>query len=320
MTPEFALIERYFTRPARKALLGVGDDCALVQTPPGTALAITTDMLVCGTHFLPDTDPRLLGHKSLAVNLSDLAAMGAEPEWFTLSLSLPAIDDEWLSAFSDGLLTLADAYDIELIGGDTTRGPLTISVTAAGVVIAAQALRRDGASINEDVWVSGTTGDAALGLAHLQGRVALDADAQRHCIERLHRPQPRIELGKALRGIATSAADVSDGLLADLGHILERSGMSAEVQFDLLPRSTPLQSCVDQALAAACLIGGGDDYELVFTAPAERRDAVSAAGAAAGVPVTRIGCIVAGAPRAQLLDAAGRPMAAGPAGFDHFTA
>ncbi len=318
MTPEFALIERYFTRPVRKALLGVGDDCALVQTPPGIALAITTDMLVSGTHFLADADPRLLGHKSLAVNLSDLAAMGAEPEWFTLSLAMPAIDDEWIAAFADGLLALADAHDIELIGGDTTRGPLTISITAAGTVIAAQTLRRDGASIDEDIWVSGTTGDAALGLAHLRGSVALDPEARRHCIERLQQPQPRIGLGKALRGIATGAADVSDGLLADLGHILERSRVSAEVQFDLLPRSPALQSCPDQALATACVVGGGDDYELVFTAPTERREAVVAAGAAAGVPVTRIGRIVTGAPHAQLLDAAGRPMAVGSAGFDHF--
>lgn len=317
-SPEFALIARYFTRPVRKALLGVGDDCALVRGNSELALAITTDMLVSGTHFLPEADPQALGHKSLAVNLSDLAAMGAEPAWFTLSLALPAVDDSWLSAFAEGLLALADAHDIELIGGDTTRGPLTISVTAAGRVPPTQALRRDGAKPGDDVWVSGTTGDAALGLAHLQNKISLDEQAAAHCLERLHRPQPRVALGHALRGVANSAADVSDGLLADLGHILERSALGAEIEFETLPRSPALRSCPDAAFAAACLTSGGDDYELVFTAPPEHRAAIEAAGNAAGVPVTRIGRIVEGEPIARLLDAAGAPMRMGRAGFDHF--
>jgi len=316
-SPEFALIARYFTRPAKCALLGVGDDCALVRSGD-EALAITTDMLVAGTHFLPDTDPHALGHKALEVNLSDLAAMGAEPAWFTLALALPGIDDDWLRPFADGLLALADAHGIELVGGDTTRGPLTISVTAAGAVPLGEALRRDGAVAGDDVWVSGSTGDAALALAHLQQRVVLDAADAAACLERLHRPQPRVALGCALRGVAAGAADVSDGLLADIGHILERSQCGADIEFERLPRSAALRACADQALAAACLVGGGDDYELVFTAPPERRAAVEAAGEAAGVPVTRIGRIVDGEPVARLLDARGAPMRVERPGFDHF--
>lgn len=320
MPSEFDLIRQYFTRNGHHTDLGVGDDAALFTPRPGTQLAVSTDMLVSGTHFLPDTDPRALGHKALAVNLSDLAAMGADPAWFTLSLALPGIDDTWLSAFAAGLLALADAHEIELVGGDTTRGPLTISITAAGTVPPAQALRRDGARVGDDVWLSGATGDAALGLAHLQGRVVLDAQSAAHCLDRLHQPQPRVSLGRALRGIANSAADVSDGLLADVGHILERSQVGAEIEFERLPRSAALQACSDPALAAACLTGGGDDYELVFTAPSERRDAVAAVAKGVGVPLTRIGRVSEGEPVARLLDASGAPMRVERPGFDHFAA
>lgn len=319
MTPEFALIERYFTRPARRALLGVGDDCALVAATAGEAVAITTDMLVEGTHFLPDAEPRLLGHKALAVNLSDLAAMGAQPEWFTLSIALPRVDEDWLAGFTAGLFALADAHAIELVGGDTTRGPLALSITAAGRVPAHLALRRDGAALGQDVWVSGATGDAALGLAWRQGRVALDAEAGAYCAERMDMPQPRIALGLTLRGIATGAADVSDGLLADLGHILERSQLGAELDFGALPRSPALASCPDQTLAVDCLLAGGDDYELVFTAPVARREAVVAAGATAGIAVTRIGRMVAGPPQAVLRGPDGRSVDVAHRGFDHFS-
>ena len=318
MPSEFELIARYFSRPARSALLGVGDDCALVEAPADEVLSITTDMLVEGTHFLPGADANLLGHKSLAVNLSDLAAMGAVPRWFTLSLALPRVQEEWLEAFAEGMFALADEHAIELVGGDTTRGPLTISITAAGSVPADQALRRDGAKVGDDVWLSGYTGDAALGLAHLQKRVVLPGGAATHCLQRLHQPQPRIGLGRRLRGIAASAADVSDGLLADLGHILERSQVGAEIEFALLPRSAALSDCPERKLAEQCLVAGGDDYELVFTAAAERRAAVVAAGNAAGIGVTRIGRIVAGGPVPTLLDAQGKPMATGRRGFDHF--
>jgi thiamine-monophosphate kinase len=315
---EFELIAKYFTRPARGALLGVGDDCALVEAPAGEVIAVTTDMLVEGTHFLADADSRLLGHKALAVNLSDLAAMGATPRWFTLSLALPRIDEDWVAQFATGMFDLADKHGIELIGGDTTRGPLTVSITAAGAVPADQALRRDGAKVGDDVWLSGQTGDASLGLAHLEGRVVLSEEHAMNCLRRLHRPQPRIALGTALRRAASAAADVSDGLLADLGHILERSGVGAQIEYEALPRSGALVDCPDRALADECLFAGGDDYELVFTAPEECRDKVMAAANGSHTAVTRIGRIVAGGPVPALLNAQGKPMTVLRRGFDHF--
>jgi thiamine-monophosphate kinase len=318
MPSEFELIRRYFTRPARTAALGVGDDAALVKPPAGLVLAVTTDMLVEGTHFLPGADGRRLGHKALAVNLSDLAAMGADPRWFLLAIALPEPDEAWLAAFSAGLLALADAHAIELIGGDTTRGPRTVGITAIGTLPPGYALRRDTAVAGEDVWLSGSTGDAALGLAHLQHRVQLGADAAQACLACLEAPEPRVALGKKLRGIAGAAIDVSDGLLADLGHVLEQSRVGAEVDFETLPRSAALRSCADRALADECLLAGGDDYELVFTAPAARRADVEAAGQAAAVAVTRIGRVVAGPAKVTLLGAPRQPIASDPRGFDHF--
>jgi thiamine-monophosphate kinase len=318
MLSEFELIAKYFTRPSRTAALGVGDDCALVRPPAGLVLALTTDTLSEGTHFLPGADARLLGHKSLAVNLSDLAAMGADPRWFLLALVLPDANEAWLAAFSAGMFALADAQAIELIGGDTTRGPRTITITAIGTLPAGYALRRDAAQAGDDVWLSGSTGDAALGLAHLKGRIALAPEAAARCVARLHAPDARVRLGQRLRGVAAAAIDVSDGLLADLGHILERSHVTAEVDYESLPRSPDLGACADAALAEECLLAGGDDYELLFTAAPGRRAAVEAAGQAAGVPVTRIGRIVAGAPRVRLLDGSGKPMRVEWLGFDHF--
>ncbi len=318
MPSEFELIRRYFARPARSAALGVGDDCALVSAPTGLVLAVTTDLLVEGTHFLPGTDARRLGHKALAVNLSDLAAMGADPRWFLLALAAPEADEAWLGAFADGLFALAEAHAIELIGGDTTRGPRTICITAIGTLPPGYALRRDTATEGEELWLSGETGDAALGLAHVRGRVALDADALRHCLARLETPAPRVALGQKLRGLAGSAIDVSDGLLADLGHVVAQSKVGAEVDYASLPRSAALASCPDRALADECLLAGGDDYELLFTAPAGRRAEVAAAGAAAGVAVTRIGRIVGGAHELRVLDAERQPVAIARRGFDHF--
>jgi thiamine-monophosphate kinase len=316
---EFELIRRYFTRPARTAALGVGDDCALVRAPTGLVVAVTTDMLVEGTHFLPGADARRLGHKSLAVNLSDLAAMGADPRWFLLALSLPDADEAWLAAFADGMFALADAHAIELIGGDTTRGPRTICITAIGTLPPGYALRRDTATEGEELWLSGSTGDAALAREHLRGRVALDADARRHCLARLETPAPRVALGQKLRGLAGAAIDVSDGLLADLGHVVEQSRVGAEVDYESLPRSAALRACPDRALADECLLAGGDDYELLFTASPARRAEVEAAGAAAGIVVTPIGRIVGGTPGVRLLDARRRPIAVGRRGFDHFS-
>jgi thiamine-monophosphate kinase len=315
---EFELIAKYFTRPARTAALGVGDDCALVRPPAGLVLALTTDTLAEGTHFLPGADPRRLGHKSLAVNLSDLAAMGADPRWFLLALALPDVDEPWLEAFAAGMFALAEAHAIELIGGDTTRGPRTVTITALGTLPAGYALRRDAAQAGDDVWLSGSTGDAALGLAHLEGAIALAPDAAAACVARLEQPAPRVALGQRLRGVAAAAIDVSDGLLADLGHVLERSRVAAEIDYASLPRSDFLRTCADAALADQCLLAGGDDYELVFTAGADRRAAVEAAGRAADVAVTRIGRIVAGPPAVRLLDHAGERVRVGRLGFDHF--
>ncbi|MDP1636422.1 MAG: thiamine-phosphate kinase, partial [Gallionellaceae bacterium] len=216
---EFDLIKRFFTRPAPGAILGVGDDAALLRVGEGMELAVSTDMLVSGTHFLPDADPFLLGHKALAVNLSDLAAMGATPRWATLAIALPSADEDWLRRFSDGFFVLADEFGVELVGGDTTRGPLNLCVTIMGEVPQGRALRRDGAQAGDDIWISGTLGDAALGLAQLQGKTVLPDDMRERCLAALQQPQPRIALGMALRGIAHSAIDISDGLLADLGHI-----------------------------------------------------------------------------------------------------
>ena len=295
---EFALIRRYFTRPARRAVLGVGDDCALIAPRAGHELALSTDMLVEGRHFLHGTPPEDLGHKTLAVNLSDCAAVGAAPLYALLAGALPDADPQWLEAFSRGLFTLADRYGVELIGGDTTRGPLTLCVTIVGEVPAGGALLRGGAAPGDTVWVSGELGTAAAGLASLQGKLNLPAPQRAQAITALQRPTPRVELGIALRGVATSALDVSDGLLGDLGHILERSAVGATIELSQIPCAAWLRTlCVrhDQRdFALRCLLAGGDDYELCFTAPASESQEVRAAGRAAGVAVTAIGQIVAG--------------------------
>ncbi|GAB1235161.1 thiamine-phosphate kinase [Ferrigenium sp. UT5] len=311
---EFDLIERYFTRPAPSAALGVGDDAALVAVGAGKELAVSSDMLVCGTHFLADADPFLLGHKTLAVNLSDMAAMGAVPRWATLSLALPQADGPWLQRFSDGFFALADAHGVELVGGDTTRGPLNLCVTIMGEVPAGRALRRDGAQPDDDIWVSGTLGRAALGLAHLQGRLRLYDQVREDCLQALHQPMPRIALGLALRGIARSAIDISDGLYADLGHILQRSAVGAELEIAALPC---VETGVEAERAQQCALGGGDDYELCFTAPAAARDTLTALAAQLDLNLTRIGKIRAGR-GCVVRDAAGMEMKIEKAGYDHF--
>lgn len=277
------------------------------------ALAVSTDMLVAGTHFFSDADPYWLGHKTLAVNLSDLAAMGAQPRWATLSLSLPAVDEPWLQRFSAGFFALADEYGVGLVGGDTTRGPLNLCVTILGEVPPGQALRRDGARVGDEVWVSGAPGRAALGLAHLQGRLHLSGVWRDDCLMALHRPQPRVALGLALRTVAHSAIDVSDGLLADLGHILECSGVAAELEEAALP---PWPG-VDQQLARRARWAGGDDYELCFTAAASRRGELEKLSAALALPLTRIGRIVPGR-GCTLRDAAGNVVPLEESGYDHF--
>ena len=305
---EFELIRRFFTYPARHAVLGVGDDAAIVRAGKGAELVISTDMLVAGTHFFHDADPRKLGHKALAVNLSDMAAMGAAPRWATLAIALPEADEAWLEAFCNGFFALAERFGVELVGGDTTRGPLTLCVTILGEVPAGLALFRAGAGPGDDIWVSGELGGAALGLA----RPGIAAAAKR-----LDEPEPRVELGERLRGIASAAIDVSDGFAQDLGHILEKSGVGAIVEYELLPRPAELRNIQDQDLQARLVLSGGDDYELVFTAPQAARAEVAALSCELALALSRVGSIQVGEPRLLVRDSQGRPMAAGH-GFDHF--
>ncbi len=321
---EFDLIAKHFTRATPGAVLGVGDDCALLAPTPGMQLAVSSDMLLEGRHFSPQDSPAGLGHKSLAVNLSDLAAMGATPRWATLAIALPEENDAWLTAFARGFFRMADRHGIELVGGDTTRGALTLSITVIGEVPPGQALRRDGAQAGDDVWVSGVIGSAALALAYRQGRLFMEQIDAAKVLPALYLPTPRVELGIALRGVATSAIDISDGLLGDLGHILERSRVGASpigarLEFAALPTLPVVQDYLHEAVARDCVLAGGDDYELCFTAPADRRDAVAAAAQSVGVAVTRIGRITAG-PGLTVIGPDGRPLPFEHTGYDHFAA
>jgi len=322
MAGEFELIARHFTRPARPAAgveLGVGDDCALLRVAAGMQLAVSSDMLVEGRHFLSTVAPERLGHKALAVNLSDLAACGAEPLAFMLALALPRADDCFLAPFARGLWALADEHNIALVGGDTTAGPLNICITVFGQVPPGQALLRSGARAGDEIWVSGQLGDARLALEVFRGTLALHGDAFEQVRRAMELPQPRVALGVALRGLASAAIDLSDGLLGDLGHVLQRSGVAAVVDVDALPRSAVLAAQAP-ALQHQCLLAGGDDYELLFTAPAAHHDAVLAVARAAGVAVTRVGTVLAvgAAPALRVIDGQGRPVATPWRGFDHF--
>ncbi len=314
---EFDLIARFFQRPVRRSPLGVGDDCALLAPATGMQLAVSTDLLIEGRHFLSTVDPERLGHKCLAVNLSDLAACGARPLAFTLALSLPQADEAWLAPFSRGLLALADAHGCELVGGDTTRGPLSICITVFGEVPAGQALLRSGARAGDDLWVSGTLGDARLALEVFRGTLLVDAAVFEAARRRLEQPEPRVALGLALRGVASAAIDVSDGLLGDLGHILKRSQVGASVDREAVRALLAAGSAVDAARQLDFALSGGDDYELCFAAPPNALAAVRAAGAATGTPVTRIGRIDA-QPGLRLLDAQGQALPVPHASFDHF--
>jgi len=313
---EFDLIAKYFTRSVKRAALGVGDDCALFATSPGMQLAVSSDMLVEGRHFLATVAPERLGHKALAVNLSDLAACGARPVGFTLALAMPRVDERFLEGFARGLLALADEHDCELIGGDTTQGPLNLCITVFGELPAGEALLRSGAQPGDDLYVSGTLGDARAALEVFRGSLSVDGvafEALRHAMEQ---PQPRVALGQALRGVATSAIDVSDGLLGDLGHILRRSQLGATLEVDALPCSTVLRT-LPVSLQREFTLAGGDDYELVFSAPPARAAAVIRAADASGVGITRIGRLHA-EPGLRLVDANGLSVANGFGSFDHF--
>lgn len=316
---EFELIRRHFLRAPRAdggaVVLGIGDDCALLQPSPGHQLAISTDMLVEGRHFFAGAEPEALGHKALAVNLSDLAAMGARPLGFTLALALAEADDAWLTAFARGLFALADAHACPLVGGDTTRGPLNLCITVFGELRPGQALRRDTARAGDDLYVSGRTGEARLALALRRGEAWARGDLAT-VQDRMDRPTPRLALGQALAGVAHAALDVSDGLAGDLGHILAASGVGAEIQLNALPVAPALMA-LDEETRRECLLAGGDDYELLFTADPDARDAVAAAALASATPITRIGRITADA-GLRLLGAQGAVLAPPVRGFDHF--
>jgi len=317
---EFDLIARYFTRPGRHAVLGVGDDCALLQPQAGMQLAVSSDMLVEGRHFLSTTPAAGLGHKALAVNLSDLAACGAKPLAFTLALALPFIDENWLAGFSKGLWDLADAHGCELIGGDTTQGPLNICITVLGEVPPGDALLRQHAQVGDDIYISGTVGDARLALEFFKGTVSLEATYFEAARLRMDRPTPRVELGLALRGVANAVIDISDGLLGDLGHILQRSQVGAVIETAWVQDSAAISDAMQSVAFNKRLdfaLAGGDDYELLFTAPPDQADEVLDAGEQCGVSITCIGRItpVTGV---QVLDLQGLPMSRRFASFDHF--
>ncbi|MDN0073611.1 thiamine-phosphate kinase [Crenobacter sp. SG2303] len=313
---EFDLIRRYFTRSAPNAVLGVGDDAAIVRPSPGCDLHVSVDMLVEGRHFFADVDPRALGHKTLAVNLSDMAAMGAVPRWVVLSVALPTMDESWVAAFADGFFGLAERYGVAVIGGDTTRGPLTLSVTVFGETPHGQALRRDAAQVGDDIWVSGELGLAALAVRRrLKGDVEPPAEVLAAAQQRLDWPTPRVELGQALLPLARACLDVSDGLAGDLQHILERSNVGATLNFDELPTAPWLAE--RRRELADCIAAGGDDYELLFTADPGQHDAIAALANQLGVRLTRIGRIDAEA-GLRVTDAAGQPLTLTRMGYDHF--
>ena len=320
MATEFELIRRHFTLPTRHTVLGVGDDAAVLAPRAGMEVVVSSDMLVAGTHFFADTDPVDLGWKALAVNLSDLAAMGADPRWAVLALALPAADEAWVARFAQGFAECAAHYDVDLVGGDTTRGPLTLAVTLIGEVERGRAIQRHGAQPGDSVWVTGTPGRAALGLAMLKGEIRLHDAFATQCLGALQRPLPRVEAGRALVGIATAMLDISDGLLGDLGHILERSSVGADIMMDALPIDAPTEPNIERTLLERAVLCGGDDYELLFCAPLERGDAIARLSSELALPITRIGQITSQAGHLELVDAAGKRTPARALGYDHFRA
>ncbi|MFO7579512.1 MAG: thiamine-phosphate kinase [Nitrosomonas halophila] len=327
MNSEFDIIRRYFSRAPKHALLGVGDDAALVACSPGKDWAISTDTLVAGRHFFPDVAPDKLAYKALAVNLSDMAAMGAAPRWVTLSLTLTealAQNDDWLKGFASGFFALADLYQVELIGGDTTGGPLNIGVQIIGEIPAGKALKRSGAVSGDDIWISGELGNAAMGLAYLQRRLVLTAEEASPCLRALHAPLPRVRLGQRLLMLAHSAIDISDGLVADLSHILARSDVAAVIDLEKIPCSSAMKSRLslghtDRQLVIDCLLAGGDDYELCMTAPESKREAIVRLAHELDIPLSRIGKIMTGS-GLTILTTTGNPVIVERKGHDHFLA
>lgn len=300
---EFELISRFFANCGAKrsdAALGVGDDGAVLQVRDGYDLVVTTDTMVVGTHFFPDDNPRALGHKLVAVNVSDLAAMGAEPAWLSLALTLPAVDEAWLSAFAAGLSETADYYQCQLVGGDTTRGPMSLTMIAKGTVPRGKALTRSGAKVGDYIYVTGTLGDAALGLKLCQGLHEVSKKHQSHILQRFHYPSARVALGQALRNLASSAMDLSDGLYSDIQHILKRSNVGASIDVSRLPLSQALKDSCDTSTALQLALSGGEDYELLFTVPEARRGSLEVLLSPYGIPVTCIGRVTGLAGKLEL--------------------
>ncbi len=318
MSSEFDLIARYFTRPTPGADLGVGDDAALLTVQPGHQLVVSCDMLVAGTHFLADAEPELLGWKTMAVSVSDLAAMSARPRWATLAISLPQADDAWIGSLAAGIHACCAAFGVELVGGDTTRGPLNLCATVFGEVPAGQATTRGGARPGDELWVSGQPGRAALALGELLSGSEISPALAASCRMALHRPEPRLALGLGLRGHASAMLDVSDGLLGDLGHLLAQSRVGAELDAEALPISPLLAACGDRRQAMDALLRGGDDYELLFSAPPDERQAIRDIAARCGVPVHCIGRLDPNAGQVALRFADNRVEPLATKGYDHF--
>ncbi|MBI5461614.1 MAG: thiamine-phosphate kinase [Gammaproteobacteria bacterium] len=318
---EFSLIDRFFAGHKRRGdvALGIGDDAAVVDVPPGEQLVVAVDTLVAGVHFPDHTAAADIGHKALAVNLSDMAAMGACPRWATLALTLPRVDADWLGEFARGFFALAERFDVELIGGDTTRGPLCVSVQILGTVPRNRVLQRAGARAGDRIFVSGSLGDAGLALSLLQTQRACGEDERAELLARLHRPDPRVALGERLRGIASAVIDVSDGLLADLGHILQRSGVGATLWVERLPRSAAFQVCVSAQSPDwfELPLAAGDDYELCFTAAPAQADALQNLARELGIAITEIGAIEADTGLRCRLDD-GRAFQPTRQGYEHF--
>ncbi|MBL8446609.1 MAG: thiamine-phosphate kinase [Zoogloeaceae bacterium] len=318
MVSEFDLIRRHFTRPTQHTDLGVGDDGALFRPRPGMQLVVSTDMLVEGTHFLPDTPAEELGWKTLAVNLSDLAAMGAEPRWAVLAVALPDADATWLRAFAEGFFACARTHDVDVIGGDTTRGPRNLCPTVFGEVPTGMAITRGGARAGDDLWITGQPGRAALGLAALQGRGKLAAEHRDACVDALQRPVPRVAAGLGLRGIARAMLDVSDGLLGDLGHLLRASRTGAALDATALPDGELVAACGSPETARQALLTGGDDYELLFAAPIEARKSIASLGTRLELPMHRIGTLTPTTSVVELVLSDGSRSPLSLRGFDHF--
>ncbi|OIN13771.1 thiamine-phosphate kinase [Oceanisphaera psychrotolerans] len=316
---EFEIIKHYFTVPGHRkdVLMGPGDDCALLQVPPHSQLAVSTDTLVSGVHFFADMAPMALGHKALAVNLSDLAAMGADPCWVSLALTLPEIDESWIKGFCAGFFELAEYYNVALVGGDMTRGPLSITVTVHGTLPEGKGLRRNGARVGDGIYVTGTLGDAALGLQQIQGKVTVPEQYRDFVRTKFEFPHPRILAGQALRDIASSALDLSDGLAGDLAHVARASGVRAQLELERLPLSAAMLDSVSREQGWELALTGGDDYELCFTVPEIHRGQLETALAHCGVKFTRVGRMLAGEPGVELM-AKGRSYQLSTQSWDHF--